>query len=118
MKIVKNTSIVLLSIFFLFALIPHAEAKHCNKYRYYKNKSRSTSFALNFNVDPQPRYVEYNYVAPPPVYQSVAVVPYQPTYIAQPVYYPAYQQQVIVQRPYAPPPVYVQPGFSYSYWKY
>lgn len=110
MKIFKCSSIILLSMFFMWAFMPQAEAKHCKRYSNCKSKCRS-SFSLNFNVNPQPCYV-----APLPVYESVTYVA-QPPLVAQQVYYPAYQQQVIVQRPCAQQ-VFVRPGFSYSYWRY
>jgi len=95
----KWSSILLLSVFFMWAFIPQANAKHHCRSR--------TSFGLSFNVAPAPSYV----VAPAPVVAPVPVAVYRP-YVA-PVY-PYYRAQVV-----APvPSVYVQPGFSFSYWGY
>lgn len=104
MKFIKISSILLMSLFILCAFTPEANAKHHHRY-----KSRS-SFGLSFNVAPSPSYV----VAPAPVavmpYRSVAPVPVYP----YPYYYaPA---PVYVERPMSS--VYIQPGFSYSYWRY
>lgn len=118
MKIMKLSSILLLSMFFLWAFIPEASAKqHC--------RSR-TSFGLSFNMG-NPSYVvapapvaPAPVIAPAPVYRyptyaASAPVYRYPAYVAPaPVYYPYYTAPVVVERP----SVYVQPGFSYSYWRY
>ena len=115
MKIMKLSSILLLSMFFMLALIPEASARHCHK------KCRS-SFGLSFNVG-GPRYV----VAPAPVVAASApvVVPapvYPAPVYAYPAYaapgypYPYYGAPVVIER--SAPRAYVQPGFSYSYWRY
>lgn len=129
MKIIKLSSIFLLSLFFISAFIPHASAKH------YKTKSRS-SFGLSFNFAPvqAPNYVAYqpnpSYVAyqPAPNYVAynvnpapVAAMPYAPVVTASAPAYYAYpvpvQQQVFVERP-RQQSVYVVPQLSYSYWRY
>lgn len=107
MKLLKFSSILLLSLFLMCAFIPEASARH---HRY---KSRS-SFGLSFNVAPTPSYV----VAPAPVavmpYRAVAPAPVYPYPYPYPYYYaPA---PVIVERPATS--LYVSPGFSYSYWRY
>lgn len=118
MKIMKLSSILLLSLFFMSAFIPEASArKYC--------RSRS-SFGLSFNVG-TPGYV----VAPAPVVAAPVVAPAPvypypaPAYVAAPGYaapgyaaYPSYPYSyysapVVVGRP--GPAVYVQPGFSYSH---
>lgn len=99
MKLIKLSSILLLSLLIMCAFIPQASAKH------HRCKSR-TSFGLGFNVAPAPSYV----VAPAPV----AVMPYR-TFAPAPVYpYPYYYAPapVVVQQP----SFYVNPGFSFSYW--
>ena len=103
MRIMKLSSILLLSMFFLWAFIPEASAARC--------KSR-TSFGLSFNVG-GPAYVAPApaYVAPAPAY--VAPAPY-PAYVAPAPYPYYYSAPVVVQRP----GYYVQPGVSYSYWRY
>jgi hypothetical protein len=107
MKIIKLSSILLLSMFFMWVFMPEVSAKSC--------RSR-TSFGLSFNIGslgyvvaPTPVVTPAPVVAPAPVY------PY-PTYIAPaPVYpYSYYSTPVVVERP----GVYVRPGFSYSYWRY
>lgn len=101
MKLFKISSIVFLTVLFMSAFTPELSAK-----------SR-TYVSFNLNVDPCPRYVQYNYVAPAPTYAVVQ----QPVY-AERVYYPApapVYQQVVVQRPYVER-VSVQPQFSY--WRY
>lgn len=92
------SSILLLSVMFLWAFMPQLSAKHHTR----------TSFSFNFDVGPRTRYVErsYVYAAPVPVVQP---------YYAERVYYPTpYYPSVVVERPYAPR-AYVQP---YSYWGY
>ena len=102
MKFIKISSILLLSLFIMCAFIPDVSARH------HRCKSR-TSFGLSFNVAPTPSYV----VAPAPV----AVMPYR-TVVPAPYPYPYYcaPTPVYVERP--APSVFVQPGFSYSYWRY
>ena len=135
MKIIKFTSVVLLCLGLFVFFAPQLSAKH------YKCKHRS-SFGLSFNVNPRPRYVEYNYISTPSYYERVTVaapvaayqpvvpyqpapayqpvVPYQPTvayqpYVQERVYYPSYTQQVVVERPSQS--VYVRPQFSFSFFK-
>jgi hypothetical protein len=130
MKIIKTSSVILLSLFFMWMFVPHLSAKH-HYNKYYKYKNRSSAFALNFNVvNPAPRYVEYNYVAPAPCptpypapcYERVVVAPTYRPYVEERVYYPApapvpvYREQVIVERPYTSG-IYIQPQFSFSYWR-
>lgn len=117
MKIMKWSSIFLLSMFFMWMIIPQAHAKHHCKSR--------TSFGLSFNVAPvttasyvavapAPAPVPTRIVAPAPV----AVMP-QPAYATGYVYsYPYYNYSAPVYVKRAAPRVYVQPGFSYSYWRY
>lgn len=116
MKIITWSSIFLLSVFFMWAFIPQASAKH-------HNRSRS-SFGLSFNIAPAPRYVP---VAPVPVapVAPIAVVPNP--YGARPVYPYPYYAPVPGPGYYAPAPAYVQrsairphvqPNLSYSYWRY
>ncbi|MCZ6914434.1 MAG: hypothetical protein O7C59_08305 [Rickettsia endosymbiont of Ixodes persulcatus] len=125
MKIMKWSSIFLLSVFFMSAFIPQVSAKkHC--------RSR-TSFGLSFNLAPAaPNYVVAPAPAPvvvqAPAPAPVAVMPYNPynyynpynaynPYVAAPAYSYYYAPNpVIVERP--APRVYAQPGFSYSYWRY
>jgi hypothetical protein len=116
MKIMKWSSILLLSVFFMWTFMPHANAKHHRKSR--------TSFGLSFNVAPARSYVA---VAPAPVIAPapivapapVAVMPYR-SYVAGPVYpyagYSYYNAPVYVE--HRAPRAYVQPSFSYSYWRY
>lgn len=100
MRAMKLSSIFLLSLFFLSAFIPEASARHHCKSR--------TSFGLSFNVGGGPGYVvaPAPVVAPPPVYVAPAPVPAYSYYYAAPA-------PVVVENP----GVYVQPGFSYSYWR-
>lgn len=109
MKFIKISSIMLLALLLMCAFIPQASAKHHHRY-----KSRS-SFGMGFNVAQTARYrvapapvaVYRPVVAPAPVYYS----PYYSSY-----YYPEYYAPapVIIERPV--PSVYVQPGFSFSFW--
>jgi hypothetical protein len=108
MKMMKWSSILLLSIFFMWSFIPQVHAKHHCKNR--------TSFGLSFNVGVAP-----SYVAPTPIVAPVPVAIYRP-YVA-PIY-PYYRAQVVAPVPTyrtrvvtPAPSVYVQPGFSYSYWR-
>ena len=128
MKVMKWSSIFLLSVFCLLAFIPQASAKH-------RSKSR-TSFGLSFNLAPAPRYIAVApapvVIAPAPVMVApayVAVMPYRP-YVAGPVYpypyggYQYYSAPAYVN--YSAPAYiersasrgYIQPSFSYSYWRY
>lgn len=106
MKMMKLSSIFLLSLVFIGAFIPQVSAKHRCKNR--------TSFGLSFNVG-NPGYVVApapTYVAPAPTYVAPAPVYPAPTYVVPgPAYY---YNAPVIQRP----GVYVQPGFSYSYWRY
>ncbi len=99
MKITKLSSILLLSMFFMWAFIPEASARHHCR----------SSFGLNFNVG-NPGYVVAP--APAPVVAPAPVYPY-PAYVAPAPVYPYYGAPVVVERP----GMYVQPGFSYSYWR-
>lgn len=104
MRMMKLSSILLLSILFISAFIPEASARHC--------RSR-TSFGLSFNVG-NPGYVVAPapapaYVAPAPVY----AYPAYPGYMAPAPYPYYYNAPVVVERP----GYYVQPGFSYSHWR-
>lgn len=109
MNSVKFSAILFTFLFIgLCAFTPEANARH------HRCKSRS-SFGLSFNVAPPPSYV----VAPAPV----AVMPYRSFVAAPPASYPVYYPPapvmpapVIVER--CAPPVYIQPGFSFSYWRY
>lgn len=109
MKLLKISSIVLLSFVFMGLFIPNLSAKH----HHYK-KYRSTSFAINFNVE-RPYY--YAPVYPAPAYVERTIVqPVQPV-VQERVYYPyPCYRQVVVERPYAER-VYVHPQLSfYSAW--
>jgi hypothetical protein len=103
MKIMKWSSIFLLSILFMSAFIPELSARHHHR--------RHTSFGLSFNVNPTPNYA----IVPAP-----AVVAPAPMAVYRPYYggavYPYYPAPVYIER--HSPRVYVQPGFSYSYWRY
>ena len=109
MNVLKLSSIAALVVLSFVLFTPEASAKHC--------RSRS-AFGFNVNIG-GPSYV----VAPAPVVvaapQPVYAVPGQPVYaVPQPVYatYPPtyyYNAPVVVERPAA----YVQPGFSYSYFR-
>lgn len=112
MKMMKLSSIFLLSLFFISAFIPEASARHC------RNR---TSFGLSFNVGGPGYAVAPAYVAPAPVYPAYAAPAYvapayaAPAYVA-PAPYPYYYSApapVVVERP----GVYVQPSFSYSHWR-
>ena len=122
MKLFKFSSIAVLALLMMVAFMPELSAK--NKHHHHRNQRTSfTSFGLNLNLNPTPpaRVYQNTYVAQP-VYERVTYVQPTTTY-AQPVsyyssdrvYYPVYQEQVIVQRPVYPR-VYVQPQFSY--WRY
>ena len=111
MKMIKISSILLLTVFMMCAFIPDASARH--------HRCRGGSFfGLSFNVAPEPSYV----VAPAPV----AVMPYRPVAPA-PVYaYPPYPTYYSSDYYYAPAPVYVerparrvhvQPSVSFSFWR-
>lgn len=103
MKIMKWSSILMFCGLFMSAFIPEAHAGHRS----------CTSFGLSFNVAPAPSYV----VAPAPAVVApapVAVAPYGGYYYAAPAY-PYYYNAPVVVEP--SPSVYVQPGFSYSYWR-
>lgn len=106
MKFIKLSSFLILSLFFLVAFVPQAEAKHYNKHHHHRTQ---TSFGLHFNVaSPRPAYVAY------PAPSPMIVMPYG--YVA-PVYYaaPYPQQQVIIQNPRPS-------GFTFapqiSFWRY
>lgn len=104
MKFVKVTSILLFSLLFMCAITPQLSAK----------RHSYSSFSLNFNVDPRPRYVEYNYVYPAPAY---VVRPYTSYYYEPPVYY---APREVVVRPHIERG-YVERGYvhpHYSYWRY
>jgi hypothetical protein len=108
MKIMKLSSIFLLSMFFIWIFMPEAHAKHHCRGR--------SSFGLSFNFGGGPSYL----VAPTPVVAAAPVYAY-PGYVTPapvaPVYtYPGYVAPVIVPRPITR--MYVQPGFSYSYLRY
>lgn len=111
MKILKWSSILLLSVFFMWAFIPQAQAKH-SKHR--------TSFGLSFNIAPAaPRYM----VAPTPVVAPAPVVTPAPVAVVPYGYGYGYGYRAPVYYSHAPvvapvPSLYVQPGFSYSYWRY
>lgn len=117
MKFIKVFSVLLFSFLFMWVCAPELSAKehHSHKRHYHKHKhkyySRSSRFALNFNVNPVPNYVEYNYLYPTPGY----VVAPRPV-VEQRVYYPYYAPQPVVVQPSYSDPIYVQP--SYSYWRY
>ncbi len=98
MKILKISSILLLSTFFL-GVFSQASARHECRH--------CTSFGLSFNVG-SPSYA----VAPVPVIAAPAPV-YSP-YAPAPIYPYYYNAPVVVERPNG----YVQPGFSYSYRRY
>ena len=100
MKMLKLSSILILTLFFLSAFIPEASAKRCR-----------SSFGLRVNVG-GPNYV----VAPAPAPVVAAPAPVYPAYVAPapyPYYYAPAPAPVVVESP----GVYVQPGFSYSYWR-
>lgn len=119
MKIMKLSSIFLLSLFFIWAFMPQASAKHCKA----KHSKSRAFFGLSFNFGsaPRPNYV----VAPAPVVvRTPAVIAPAPIVVAPapvavyrsvaPVYYvsPYYGTQTVI----APAQnVYLQPSFPYSY---
>ncbi len=115
MKMIKISSILLLTVFMMCAFIPDASARHHNRCR------GGSFFGLSFNVAPSPSYVvapapvavmPYRQVAPPPVYAYPAYPAY-PTYYSSDYYYaPA---PVYVERP--APRVHVQPSVSFSFWR-
>jgi hypothetical protein len=115
MKIMKWSSILLLSVFFMWAFIPQLSAKHHCKHR--------TSFGLSFNLAPAANYIvaPTPVVAPAPVMAPVPVVapaPVAPVAVYRPYYggaiYPYYNSVYVP----SVTSTYVQPSFSYSYWRY
>ena len=129
MKIIKLSSIFLLTALMLFGFnLPVSAKSHSKSYHkhYHKSRSRSTSYGFNLNIDPWPRQqtvvvqqpapIEQVTVYNPPVapvYGYVAPTPY----VQERVCYPAYYQQSVVMRQ---APVYVHPQASYwsSGWYY
>lgn len=115
MKMLKFSSIIFLSFFFMSAFIPEVSAKGGH------GKHRS-SFGLSFNLG-APGYV----VAPAPVIAAPVMAPAPVVVPARVSPAPAYRMYVAPQ-PYAyyysaPAPVvvekpYVQSGFSFSYRRY
>lgn len=123
MKLIKFSSVFLLTLCILFGFTAQVSAKSHSKthkhYYYKKSKSRSTFFGFNLNLDPWPRPVQNTtvFVQPAPVERVTVYNPpvytYVPqTYVQERTYYPGYyQENVIVQRPV--PQMYVQPQVSY-----
>ena len=131
MKMIKISSVLLLSMLIMCAFIPEASARN-----HHRSKSRS-SFGLSFNAAPVRSYavvptpapvaiMPYRTVAPAPVYSYPYYYPtpvpayntpapvYAPAvYSPAPVYAPA---PVVIER--SNPNVYVRPGFSFSYLRY
>lgn len=113
MKFMKASALFVLAVLFLGAFIPEASARHCKK---------RSSFGLSFNVG-GPGYVVAPAPAPvvaAPVYPVYPPYPTYQGYVPGTVYYgapvygaPVYGAPVEVVRPAAP--VYVEPGFSFSY---
>lgn len=107
MKMMKLSSIFLLSLFFISAFVPEASARHGCR----------SSFGLSFNVGGPGYVVAPAPVVAAPVYQApvypapVYQAPVYPTYVQAPAYYYSAPAPVVVQRP----GYYVQPGFSYTY---
>jgi hypothetical protein len=104
MRIIKVSSFILFAALFMTAFMPQLSAK------------RHSSFSFNLNLTPTPHYVEYNYVAPQPVYTQpvyTVVQPYAPVYQHHTYYQPVVRRKMAVRRPYVKK-VYVQP--QYSYW--
>lgn len=107
MKFLKLSSIFIFTTLLLLSFSSEASARHhC--------KSRS-SFGLSFNIGGP------SYVAPAPAPVVVAPAPVYPVGypVPAPVYYQTptgyyYSAPVVVERR---PSVYVQPGFSYSFWR-
>ncbi len=130
MKFLKLSSVILLAVFFMGIMIPQAEAKRC---KHPSHRSSKSSFGLSFNFGGPSFGVAQTVTTAPAVVAAPAIVAapvYQyPTYVANPYAYaypgyvtaPAYAyypSPVVVQRQTQAQSVYVQPGFSYSYFGY
>lgn len=113
MKILKLSSLLLMTFLFVVGFAPKVEAK--NHGHYHKHKYRSSAFSFNLNLFDTPRYY---------VEQERIVYP---QYVQQQVIYPPayYTEEVIVQRPapivVRPAPVVRQQVLyhpHYDYWRY
>lgn len=119
MKIFKLSSILCLSLLFMWIAIPHASAKEHKRY-----KIRSTSFGLSLNINPWPRYVGVvERPAPAYIERTTVIHHYAPApYYREPYYReaystPYYREERIVERA----PAYVERVYAhphYGYWVY
>jgi hypothetical protein len=116
MRMFKFSSIAVLALLMMTAFMPELSAKHHRR----SHRSTFTSFGFNLNVNPvrpvyqstyvmQPAYERVTYVQAPTYVQPVSY------YTSDRVYYPVYQEEVVVQRPVYSR-TYIQPQFSY--WNY